>query len=323
MIYYHYVHDAHCPTDECCYWYRRVPATPSTCHTTTQTRTVTLTCEVEYWPLNNSNSIEVRWYRSRDEETAGINGASEIMVDDTKYDRILPMNPKASILQYILAILNFNSADRGYYWCQMVVNNISLPASPYGFISSSQCIFLDITCTIDPPLCAHNIGARYMAHKGNSTSCLLKDFNNSILTTRSQIFTTSSFPTTDIVTITMSSFATTEVAPVTTSSFPTTVVVSTIVALIIPLALTILVVSSIIYVTKHKSPSKFNILMINYIYVMKPNISYSTSQMAIIHTSPHKCDAYPNLITGSRYLIAGQYHVGDDGITMWELPNGR
>lgn len=341
MIYYHYVHDAHCPTDECCYWYRRVPATPSTCHTNTQTTTVSLTCEVEYWPLNNSDNIEVRWYRSRDEETAGINGASEIMIDDIKYDRIPLMNPRPNILLYSLGILNFNDADRGYYWCQMVVNNISLPASPYGFISSSQCTFLDITCTIDPPLCAHNISARYMAHRqmnGINTSCLLnnsilttrsqifttssflttnivtitmsslattefapvttssllKDFNNSILTTTSQIFTTSSFPTTDIVTITMSSFATTEVAPITTSSFPTTAVVSTIVALIIPLALTILVVSSIICITKHKSSSKFNILMINYTYICT-KINYDACwivQLGKEHLIVHHCEKF-------------------------------
>ena len=47
------------------------------------------------------------------------------------------------------------------------------------------------------------------------------------------------------------------------------------------------------------------------------------SQHTIIHTSPYKCDACPNLIAGSTYLIAGQYHIGDDGITMWELPNNR
>ena len=251
---------------ECCYGYRRFPATPSVCHGSNQTRTVSLLCEVEYSPLNSGNNIEVKWYRSKSEEYAGIEG--ELLIDENMYIRynryLIPVN-QTLIGQYILGILNFNASDRGYYWCQVVVNNISLPASPYGFISSSQCTFLDITCTIDQPLCAHNISARYRAHKqmnGNSASCLLKDFNNNILTTRSQIFPTSSFPTTDIVTITMSSFATTEVAPVTTSSFPTTAVVSTIVALIIPLALTILVVSSIIYIMKHKSPSKFNIVMI-------------------------------------------------------------
>ena len=57
----------------------------------------------------------------------------------------------------------------------------------------------------------------------------------------------------------------------------------------------------------------------------KHGVTYAPamSHHSIIHTSPYKCDACPNLITGSRYLIAGQYHVGDDGITMWELPNGR
>ena len=44
---------------------------------------------------------------------------------------------------------------------------------------------------------------------------------------------------------------------------------------------------------------------------------------SIIHTSPAKCNACPNFIVGSTYLIAGQYHTGDDGIVIWELPNKR
>jgi hypothetical protein len=44
---------------------------------------------------------------------------------------------------------------------------------------------------------------------------------------------------------------------------------------------------------------------------------------SIIHASPHTCDACPNFILGTSYLIAGQYHIGDDGIVIWELPNKR
>ena len=43
----------------------------------------------------------------------------------------------------------------------------------------------------------------------------------------------------------------------------------------------------------------------------------------IIHISPHKCNTCPTLIAGSTYLIAGQYHVGDDRTVMWELPNAK
>ena len=68
---------------ECHYWYRRFPATPIVCHGTNQTTTVSLICEVQYQPLNSSDSIEVRWYRSRDEETVGTKG--EVLNDVNKY----------------------------------------------------------------------------------------------------------------------------------------------------------------------------------------------------------------------------------------------
>ena len=47
------------------------------------------------------------------------------------------------------------------------------------------------------------------------------------------------------------------------------------------------------------------------------------SHHTIVHASPHKCDACPDLTVGSIYLIAGQYHIGDDGTVIWELPNGK
>ena len=44
----------------------------------------------------------------------------------------------------------------------------------------------------------------------------------------------------------------------------------------------------------------------------------------IIHTSPTDCEECPVLTTGSTYLIAGQYHVREDGSgVVWELPNSR
>ena len=44
----------------------------------------------------------------------------------------------------------------------------------------------------------------------------------------------------------------------------------------------------------------------------------------IIHTNPANCEECPVLTTGSTYLIAGQYHVREDGSgAVWELPNSR
>ena len=44
---------------------------------------------------------------------------------------------------------------------------------------------------------------------------------------------------------------------------------------------------------------------------------------SIILTSPTTCEECPVLTAGSTYLIAGQYHVGEDGAVAWELPNGK
>ena len=157
---------------ECCYWYRRFPATPSACYGTTQTATVSLVCEVQYWPLNNSNDIEVKWFKSRSEESAGKEG--ELLIDENKYREFGLTSVNQSFIRYILGILNFNSSDRGYYWCQISVNNVSLSPSPYGHIYSSQCSFLDTICNIDQLLCAQNLSLRFMAHRQvNGSNCSL------------------------------------------------------------------------------------------------------------------------------------------------------
>ena len=236
---------------ECHYWYRRFPATPSVCNETNQTTTVTLICEVEYRVSNSSDSIEVRWYRSRDEETAGIEG--EVLNDENKYPQFnsdLRQVNQTFIRQYILGILRFNSSDRGYYWCQMVVNNVSLSPSPYGHINGSQCTFLDAICEIDQPICAQNTCAQYMALK-KVNGCLLMKFSN-ISPTR---------------TTTISSMATNDIA-----SFPTAEVASAIVAGIILLVLIIIVVSSIIYVKKHGSESEL-IIHDNHIIILCTSLS--------------------------------------------------
>ena len=176
---------------------------------------MTLVCEVEYRPPNNSYNIDINWYRSRNEESAGIGG--EILNDENKYlqhVRDLTLMNQTFIRQYMLGVLRFNNSDRGYYWCQMVVNNVSLSPSPYGHLSSSQCVYLHAICTPDQPICAQNTSVRYMAFENGHASCSLAKFNN-ISSTTSEIVTATvtvlKFPTTEIETVTMSIFPTTEV----------------------------------------------------------------------------------------------------------------
>ena len=268
---------------ECCYWYRRFPATPLACHGPPQSTIVTLFCDVEHQPQNSIDNIEVRWYRSRVEETAGING--EILIDDAKYDRGAPVNLQAATLKYGLGILRFNSSDRGYYWCQLVVNNITLSPSPYAYIYSLQCNSLETMCIIDPPLCAQNnimvMQYNIMAlQNGSRTSCSLKNFSNT-LTNTATMSQTVNIPTTETVAIPVPDFgtastartatksqmitlssvttpmsSTTEIMTIKTSNFPTTQVVSTIIVVIILFVLTIIVASSIVYIKNHKRQSK-------------------------------------------------------------------
>ena len=287
MIYF----DPSRSSGECCYWYRRFPATPSACHGDNQTSTVSLVCEIEYQPLNNTSNIEVRWYRTRDEESAGITG--ETLIDGTKYIIIdPPINPQSPIRQYTLGILNFSNSDRGYYWCQLFVNNVPLSPSPYGYIHSLQCTvtLFDVTCAMDSQLCAHDmvLNGRYMAlNNGPGTNCSLEQFSIIVpastttllqsatmstaetvtipkpsfttvtvarAATMSQMAATSSIHT--IGTVTISSFATTETTIIITSKFPITEVASTMVVVLLLFVLTVIVVSSIVYIKKHKRQSK-------------------------------------------------------------------
>ena len=88
----------------------------------------------------------------------------------------------------MLQLIKFNLSNVGYYWCQIVVNNETLPPSPYGYIYSNQCILFDVTCNVSgQPLCAHTSTSRQMAHTMlNGQNCTLENSditNNSTITT--------------------------------------------------------------------------------------------------------------------------------------------
>lgn len=57
----------------------------------------------------------------------------------------------------------------------------------------------------------------------------------------------------------------------------------------------------------------------------EPTSAPALQNYAIIHTpTPANCTECPILTTGTTYLIAGQYHIREDGNgVMWELPNKR
>ena len=107
------------------------------------------------------------------------------------------------IRQYTLGILRFNSSDRGYYWCQMVVNNMLLSPSPYGHIYRSQCAPLNTICSLNQPICAHNLnGLQFIAYAltNSSYNCFLQEFHAARNTASTVVYDTSQ--STDKMTLT-------------------------------------------------------------------------------------------------------------------------
>ena len=137
------------------------------------TTTVILTCTVQYWLDAN---VEVKWYRSTNEQTAGIEG-ERLNYTFVSYISDSSDNNNITVKHYFLQVTNFNISDIGHYWCQMVINNVSLPPSLYGYIYSPDCALIDITCDMrSQPLCALNITSRLTAHtQSNETNCILEN----------------------------------------------------------------------------------------------------------------------------------------------------
>ena len=168
-------------TGECCYWYTRFPAT-ATCNrnTTADSLTLTLACDVQYWLSDSTTNVEVKWYRSKSEQSAGIEGER---LNHAHISGPVTSN-NVTFIQYGLEISR-STSDQGYYWCQMIVNNDPLPPSPFGFINSSHCTQAEVTCDLrNRPHCAQNLSSRLMAQK-KGVNCSIATFDDSRITTMS------------------------------------------------------------------------------------------------------------------------------------------
>ena len=118
-----------------------------------------LTCGV-YVPRINPTTV--RWYWTGSEELAGVSG-TWITNDSSGYSLTAAQSSDPVVNgvyiglfydQYSLTILNFNSSDLGYYWCQIIINNtvilqpsqflnISVPAVSFRQCLSSAFLFYD------------------------------------------------------------------------------------------------------------------------------------------------------------------------------------
>lgn len=164
--------------DECCYWYSQFPATPPSCNRGTMTTTVLLPCEIWYLVRDNTTNVEVKWFKSESEPTAGIKGERLHHNTNPMYHTV-----NITIATNFLEIKSFTASHIGYYWCQIVINNNTyLPPSPYGYIYSPDCILQDVTCNRQHfPLCAHTFTSQQMAHTLNDgRNCSLEDSDNNI-----------------------------------------------------------------------------------------------------------------------------------------------
>ena len=129
---------------------------------------------MQYQRSDNQTDAEVKWYRSRDEQTAGIEIEN---LTHTPITVLLSGNVSSrTFMQYRLDIKNFSESDRGYYWCQMVVNNAALPPSPHGYINSPKCTLTETTCNVmNQPLCAQKLTLRHMAmSEQNRITCTIE-----------------------------------------------------------------------------------------------------------------------------------------------------
>lgn len=166
---------------ECYYWYSQFPATPPNCSRRTMTTTVLLPCKIQYLVSDNTANVEVKWFRSENEPTAGIEGERLHHNANPMYCTSDSVN--ITIATTFLQIRGFAADHIGYYWCQIVVNNNTfLPPSPYGYIYSPDCILRDVTCNRQHfPLCAENLTSHQMAHTLNDGhSCSLDDSESNI-----------------------------------------------------------------------------------------------------------------------------------------------
>ena len=128
------------------------------CSRSVSDSTVHLICEVQYLLCDNITNIEVNWYRTMREDTAGMEGERLTSVTSS-YRWTQVTNSTIATELFLLEIRNFSAtSDTGYYWCQLVVNNVSLSPSPYGYIYSSDCVLQDyVYDTRNQPLCAQNL----------------------------------------------------------------------------------------------------------------------------------------------------------------------
>ena len=143
---------------------------------------------MQYWLGDSETNVQVKWYRSRDEQIAGRIEGENIKHTDISGQTTVKTN-SVTTMQYGLQIKNFSNSDIGYYWCQMVVNNTALPPSPYGYIHSPQCSLTETTCNVrSQPLCAQNltVGLCHMAMtEQNGMNCTIEAITYNEITTQS------------------------------------------------------------------------------------------------------------------------------------------
>ena len=222
---------------------------------------------MQYLLSDNITDIEVNWYRSMREDTAGMDGER---VTGMTYRQNPRTNSNITTELFMLAIQNFNATiDTGYYWCQLVVNNVPLSPSPYGYIYSSDFTLLDYKYdTTDQPLCAQN--STVMHARSSKENCTSENTTISPATTDIGYANTISVITQvdEVSTITVSTSIITPAATGTCnfkeSGYPCAIgIVAGILLLIVTL---ILVLSILVLLYKNKSGEHKSNLMLSLLW---------------------------------------------------------
>ena len=120
-------------TDQCCYWYQRVPGNYSDCHVS-HNGTAVLRCEV-YAPhdSNNNSMATLKWYRNIESVVEDISDRYENVMMTVQVAFNDSNSPINGLFQdnYKLIIRSINSSDSGVYWCHLSADELCFIPSAY------------------------------------------------------------------------------------------------------------------------------------------------------------------------------------------------
>ncbi len=196
-------------TEQCCYWYQRVPGNNSDCHVS-HNGTAALRCEVHAPRDSNDNSTaSVKWYRRIESVVEDISDKYE---NSMMLSKVAFSSSGTNLInglfedEYKLTIGNINFSDSGVYWCQLSADGFCFIPSAYLNItvntslngSESNCLNVNYmrspVCALSNPSSCQVIPTSSV-HIMSSTPSILNMIMSSTPLSTSPVNTPSATPT--------------------------------------------------------------------------------------------------------------------------------